>query len=423
MSQKSHSGRGGKTVNYVIIGASAAGLNAARTVRDYAPEDGITVVSADTQVHSRCMLHRFLGGERTAEQLDFMPDGFFESAGIRWLKGRKAEKVDSSANTLVLDDGSSLPYDKLLIASGACYVVPPIGALRTASNVYGFRDLSDAQAIDKAAAKGSRCVIVGSGLVGLDAANALCARGVECSVVEMADRISPLQLDAAAAKPYQQLFEQAGCRFYLSEKASGTREDGQGNITALTLESGKVLPCDFVIAAAGVRPNIGFLADSGIETDRCVKVDQYMRTNVPNVWAAGDVAGITGIWPNAVHQGETAAKNMCGIPTPYEDRYGLKNTMNFYGLTTLSLGADTQQEGDEVFVRESRDGYRKLVLRDGVVVHVLMQGDISNTGFWQELVKNRVPVKGIRKSPFDISYADFYKCEPETGLFRWAAGL
>lgn len=406
-------------MKHVIIGASAAGLNAAKTIRELKPQDEIVVISIDTKVHSRCMLHKFLSGERTVESLDFMPENFFAANNITWMSGRKVEKVDTKANALTLDDKSVVNYDKLLIATGASFVIPPIGALKTASNVYGFRDLCDAELLDKVAKKGATCVAVGSGLVGLDAAHALCERGVKCSIVEMENRISPLQLDETAAKPYQALFEKAGCTFYLSEKAAGTKEEN-GKITALQLASGKELPCDFVLVSAGVRPNIAFLEGSGIETERAIKVDECLRTNIENVWAAGDVAGITGVWPNAVHQGKTAAQNMCGNKTPYEDRYGMKNTMNFYGLTTLSLGSNRPVEGEEVLVKESATSYKKLIIRDGKIGYVLMQGDISNTGFWQEIVKRQIPVSGIKKSLFDLSYADFFNVEEKTGLYKWA---
>ncbi len=407
-------------MRYVIIGASAAGLTAAKTLRQWEPDGEITVISIDTKVHSRCMLHLYLSGERTAEEINFVPESFFTANRIKWLAGEEVVKVDTQENQVWLACGAFVPYDRLLIATGAQYVIPPIPGFREGKNVFGLRDLSDAEKISAQAAPGKTCVIVGSGLVGLDAANALCARGMTCSIVEMADRLSPLQLDDKAAKPYQALFEKAGCTFYLSEKAAAANLNEAGEVTSVSLASGKELPCDFLVVAAGVRPRIGFLEGSGIATDRAVQVDDCLRTSVPNVWAAGDVAGISGIWPNAMEQGEVAAKNMCGVEVPYDNRYGIKNTMNFYGLTTLSLGVNTPQEGDQVFTQESKDNYRRVVLRDDVVTHVLFQGEIGNTGFWQELVKHQVPLTGIRKSVFDLSYADFYRFDPKHGLYQWA---
>ncbi len=166
-------------------------------------------------------------------------------------------------------------------------------------------------------------------------------RGISPVIVEMADRILPLQLDAKAASEYQRLFEHHGCSFRLAARASRTRLDSRGNVSALVLEDGEELACDFIIAAAGVRPEIRFLEHCSVETGRAVTVDQYLSTSVPGVYGAGDVCGLSGIWPNAMKQGAVAAKNMYGIPTPYEDTYAMKNTMNFFGLPAFALATST----------------------------------------------------------------------------------
>ena len=407
-------------MRHLIIGASAAGITAAKTLRTLKKEDEIVLLSSDTDVHSRCMLHHFMGGHKSLEDVNFAGRDFFDKYSVKWIKGKRAVKVDPDKNIVGLDDGGELAYDKLLIATGAVFVIPPIPNFRTSDNVYGLRDIYDAQKISAAAAKADKCVIVGSGLVGLDAAYALCERGVTCSIVEMADRISPLQLEYIAAGEYQKRFEAAGCTFYWDEKAADSKTDGMGNITSLILASGKEIPCDFVIVAAGVKPAAAFLEGSGIVTNKSVCTDDYMRTNIENIWAAGDVAGITGIWPNAMEQGKVAAENMAGVPTVYDNRYGLKNTMNFFGLTTLSLGAALPTEGDEVYVRESKNQYERFIVRGGTVTGVIIQGDISNKGIWQEIVKNKVSLEDINKSPFNINYADFYKYNPKDASYEWS---
>lgn len=404
-------------MKYLIIGASAAGISAAKTLRTLDKASNITVLSSDTEVHSRCMLHHFIGGHKTMEDINFSGADFFDKYDICWIKGHKAVKIAADKNEVILDDGRAVSYDKLLIASGAQYVVPPIGDLKTAPNVFGLRDVYDAEKISKKISGSKKCVIVGSGLVGLDAAYALTEKGIECSIVEMADRISPLQLDHTAANSYQKLFEDAGCKFYLNEKASGTKSDAHGNITSVLLGGGTELDCDFVVMAAGVRPAVDFLAESGIEVNKAVSVDCCMRTNIPNIWAAGDVAGITGIWPNAVEQGSVAAKNMAGIETPYENRYGLKNTMNFFGLKTLSLGMALPSECEAVYVRESKFGYERIIVKGDIVTGVIIQGDISNSGFWQELVKNKISIADTAKSIFNIKFSDFYKYNPSDGAY------
>lgn len=407
-------------MRYVVVGAGAAGISAARTLRQLDREGQIVLVSKDEKVHSRCMLHKYLGGQRTAEEIDFAPPGFFESQGIDWIAGKAMTGLHCDEETVELDDGTLIPYDRLLICSGAYYLVPPVPGLREANNVFGFRDLSDAEAVKNAAGPGKKAVIVGSGLVGMDAAYALLEQGINPVIVEMADRILPLQLDAPAAAEYQKLFETYGCRFRLSAKASGTRLDADGNVQALILDSGEELECDFIIVAAGVRPEIRFLENCKVETGRAITVNQYMETTVPHVYGAGDVCGLSGIWPNAMKQGVTAARNMCGIPTVYDDTYAMKNTMNFFGLPALCIG-DINCAGDntQVITEEDRHNYRKALVEDGILKSILLLGDISGSGIYQYLIKNRIKLPVTGRDIFRLSFADFYGFDKTDGKYAW----
>lgn len=402
-------------MHHVIIGASAAGLIAAQTIRTLSPEARITVISKDEYIYSRCMLHLVLSGKKTVEGINFLPKDFIEQNNIDWQAGTEVVGVNSAESKLLLTNGETLAYDTLLVATGAQYFVPPIPNFREGTNVYGLRDYADVERLNTVIAPGKHCVVIGSGLVGLDAASALCARGVTCSVVELADRMSPLQLDATAAAEYQKRFEAAGCDFHLSEKASGAQLAPDGSICRVLLESGTELDCDFVLVSAGVRPSFGLLADSGVVTDRAVKVDVCLRTSVENIWAAGDVAGISGIWPNAMAQGEVAGKNMCGVKTEYVDKAGVKNILSFYGLTTISLGVNTPADGDEVVARRTEKGYKRVVLHDGVVTHVILQGDIAGNDYWQALVTTRLQVGKAGKSVFDLTPDDFATYNPKKG--------
>lgn len=404
----------------VIIGAGAAGIKAAQTLRELDPGSEIVVISKEDQVHSRCMLHKFLSHERTKQEINFVPETFFNANRIQWISGRAAVNVNCQDKKVRLNDDSEISYDNLLLATGAYYVIPPINGFREASNVFGFRDLCDAEAIDRAAESGKKVVIVGSGLVGMDAAYALIERGITPSVVEMADRILPLQLDVNGAKAYQDLFEQHGCRFYLSARAADTRRDENGNITAVVLDSGEELECSFVIVAAGVKPEIRFLEGCGVEAERSVKVDGYLRTTVPGIYAAGDAAGLSGIWPNAMKQGIVAAKNMCGGSEKYEDVYAMKNTINFFGLVSLCIGdINCLNEQTEVVTLEDRNHYKKALVEDGKLKSILLQGDISASGIFQYLIKNQIVLPAEGKDIFKLSFADFYGFDNHTGTYIW----
>ena len=236
----------------------------------------------------------------------------------------------------------------------------------------------------------------------------------------MADRILPLQLDGLAAAEYQKLFETHGCRFRLPAKASGTRLDADGNARALILDTGEELECDFIIVAAGVRPEIRFLENSRVGTGRAITVNQYMETTVPHVYGAGDVCGLSGIWPNAMKQGVAAAKNMCGIPTVYDDTYAMKNTMNFFGLPALCIG-DINRRGDgtQVITEEDRCNYRKALVEDGILKSILLLGDISGSGIYQYLIKNQIKLPVTGRDIFRLSFADFYGFDKADGGYAW----
>ena len=397
---------------YVIVGTGAAGMAAAARIRLYKKDVNLIMMSIDEHSHSRCMLHKFLGGERTAEELSFVEPDFFEKNEIYWGKGQKALGLDTEKKQIRMENGYQ-PYDRLLIATGSVFGIPPINHFRTASNVYGFRDLSDAQKIDEAVKKknAKHVFIVGSGLVGLDVATGLMERGVKVTIAEMAPRVMPLQTDDTAAKAYQERFEAHGARFLLGIGASDSIVNDQNEITAVVLSNGETVECDFVICAAGVRPNMEWLKDSGLAMERGITVDSHMRTSAPDVYAAGDVTGLSGVWPNAMDMGRVAASNMCGADVEYTDRYCMKNTSNFFGLQMLTIGdINAQVEGADIYVKESRDCYKKAVVKDGVLKSILIQGDISHTGHWQYLIKNGINLNDIinKKPVFDITYGDFY---------------
>lgn len=407
-------------MRHVILGAGAAGLSAVRKIRSLSAEDEIVVISIDTHVHSRCMLHKYISGQRDVEHLSFVEENFWEKYNASWISGKEVLGIQTDSQTVLLGQDESVSYDRLLIATGANSVTPPIGALKTAPNVYGLRHLSDAIEIKKASQDAKRIVIIGAGLVGLDAAWGLLELNKEVSVVEMGERILPLNLNAKGAKLYQQKFEESGCIFHLGRKVMDTICDDNGHVTGLRLDTDDVLPCDFVIVAAGVSPATGFLKESGVAYTRAVTVDMHLRTNIENIYAAGDVAGLSGIWPNAVDQGAVAAVNMCGGSAVYEDRFAIKNTLNFFGIPSLSVGATKPEPEDTCIEREDQNRYQQYILRDGKVKGVILQGDISNSGFWQELIKREIIVSHIEKPVWELSYADFYQID-ETGAFSFPA--
>ncbi|MEW4415144.1 FAD-dependent oxidoreductase [Clostridium sp. AN503] len=428
-------------MRYVIIGSSAAGISAAEELRKLEQSAEITVISMEEHIYSRCMLHKYLSGERTVETMEFIRDGFFAELGIQFLGGRRVVSIQETAHTLVLEDGGQIPYDKLLIAAGASYYIPPISNFREAKNVLGFRGMDDADKILRATAKpGIRVVVIGAGLIGLDAAYGLEKRGCKVTLIEKEPYLMPLQTDEYVSELYKQAFERAGCKIMLGAEVKDSVLDDDERISSVILEDGTDVPCDFVVAATSVKPRMEFLDGTSIQAlymnyhihtvlsrflkktdihvNKGLEVDRQMRTSSPDIYAAGDVTGLSAIWPDAKRMGKIAAANMCGKGAENPDFYQYKNMANFYGIVMFSAGKTRVDEKRyEVLVRRSRGSYRKLIIKDGVLEGVLMVGDISNAGVYLHAVSHHLNIEKVRGHLFRLSFADWYGYDEKNGEF------
>lgn len=395
---------------YVVVGASAAGINAAKTLREINKDIEIILVSKDEHVYSRCILHHFLDGRRNIDDLDFSPAEFFEKYDVKWIKGVEVTAIDTKEKKLKLDNGENLYYEKVLLATGASSFLPPIENLRTANNVIGLRNLDDAIKIKKIAPKVNNIIILGAGLVGVDAMAGLLDYDAKVTMIEMGDRILPLQLDHYAANVYIERLKEEGVDFRFNVRAEKVIVDENNNPVAIKLNTGEEVPGELIIACTGVRSNVGFLEGSGIECDKFGLIfNPKGETNVKEVYGAGDISGRNPIWPTAVKEGLIAANNMCDKEIYMEDFFGSKNTMNFCGVATMSLGTvikpdDTYKEAVEV---KGKD-YKKIIHKDGVIYGAIVQGDLSYVGILTQIIKDKINVDRVKKPIFQIDYSDFF---------------
>ena len=409
-----------RQMRHLILGSSAAAIAAADVLRQARPEDSITLASADERVHSRCLLHRYLSGERDVESLDFTRQDFLSLSNIDIIEDSPALSVDIEKKAVHFES-STVQYDKLLIATGSNHTIPRISGLSAASNVFTLGSLLDASKIKKEAEKAQLIAIIGSGFVGMSAAYGLKGCGAFVHVVEAGGRIIPAQLDRHVASIYQKRFEQAGVTFFLEKNVVAVTLYENGRAAALEFEGRQMLPCDMIVVATGSRPNIGFLEGSGIKLGNGVTVDRHMQTSVADVYSAGDVTGLSGSWHAAIKQGRVAGHNMANPGSVvYEDDIHTARTINFFGIPTVSIGNINPPE-DEFDEYEFNQGvkYMKLILKDGVAVGALLSGDIANAGHWKYLIKNAVPLDKLNKSPAQVEYADFFEIDQNTAEFRY----
>ena len=397
-------------MKYVVIGSSAAGINAVRELRKTDPAGEIVLVSKDKNVYSRCILHQYLCGERTLERLNFAEPDFDRLYRVNWMRGREAVGLDREQKTLLLDGGEKLPYDKLLIATGSHTFIPPIKGLDGAVNYIGFRNIDDIEVLKEVPKTCKNIVVLGSGLIGIDCATGYLHMGVKVTLVDFAGWLLNKQLDERAAKTYIDAFRENGVEQYYGVGVNEVRVGEDHRIYEIELSDGTVLPCDYFVVTAGVRSNIEFLKDSGLELSRFGLVyDETGRTSDPDIYGAGDVSGTSPIWPVAVKEGMIAAANMAGGKEKMTDFFASKSTMSFLGIHTMSLGIVTPpDETYRVDIYDKNGVYKKVVSKDGVIVGALLQGDLAYGGVLQQMIARKIDVRKVKKPLFEIDYSDFF---------------
>ena len=335
-------------MKHVILGAGPAGIIAAETIRKHAPNDEIVVVGDEPEApYSRMAIPYLLIGQVGEEGTRLRHSaGHYSSLRLTLLHNR-ATGVDTAKRNVVLDDGSLLAFDTLLIATGSSPASPPVPGI-DGPGVHNCWTLADARAIMALAKPGARVLQMGAGFIGCIIMEALAARGVQLSVVEMGDRMVPRMMGATAGAMIKDWCQAKGVAVYtgarvdaIERPAADSADRVAGAALRVRLSTGQTLDADLVISATGVRPNIGWLEDSGIRCLVGVLTDEHLQTNVPGIYAAGDCAEafdkvsgttiVSAIQPNAAEQARVAALNMVG------QRSALKGVTQINVLDTLGL--------------------------------------------------------------------------------------
>lgn len=375
--------------HHVILGAGPAGVIAAETLRKHAPADRITLVGDEPEVpYSRMAIPYLLIGniQESGTYLRKQPQHY---ADLRVEQVRaRATAVEASARRVQLDNGQALAFDTLLIASGSQQVRPPIPGMDL-PGVHSCWTLADARAIQARAAPGARVLQMGAGFIGCIIMEALAARGVQLSVVEMGDRMVPRMMGPVAGGMIRQWCESKGVQVYTGTRVQAIKQ-GAGNALDVALSNGQTVTVDLVISATGVRPAIGYLEGSGIQCLQGVLTDEHLQTNVPGIYAAGDCAEafdkvsgttvVSAIQPNAAEQARVAALNMVGQRTELKGVTQI-NVLDTLGLISTSFGNWQGVPGGEQVALTDAARFRHLSLQ--------FQGDVMvgcNSVGWTEHV-------------------------------------
>ena len=396
-------------MNYVIIGNSVAAIGAIRGIRNVDSQGTITVVSRERHTaYGRPLISYLLGGLITEKRMPYLPEGFYEEHGVNLLLNSEVVGIDSDKKRMKLASGDTIPYDRLLIATGGDPFIPPIEGLAGKERVFTFTTWDDAAKLKGIADDISRAVVIGGGLIGLKAAEGLHLLGKQVIIVELADRILSAAFDRPAGKIVAKKMKANGIDVLTEDTVVRIEGDGAA-ITGVTLKSGDFIPCDTVIVAIGVRPAAGFLKGSPVEVNRGIVVDDRMETNVTGVFAAGDVteardffSGVKNpmpIWPDAYIQGDIAGSAMAGGDKNYNGGLAM-NSIEFFKVSTISMGITNPPStgGYEVLTYQDADNYqyRKIVLEGENLVGAVLVGNVDRAGIYSGLIRDKVAVTSFR---------------------------
>ncbi len=384
---------------YVIIGNGVAGTAAAESIRQSDREGKIDIFTDEPALfYTRIRLPDYIAGEIQEEKLILWKPQWYQEKGIEVHLEEPVQKVDPKKKEIHTARGTPYPYDRLLLATGSHSFIPPIKGTEK-PGVFALRSLRDSRLIRDYAAKAKKAVLIGGGVLGLEAGNGLRRLGLEVAVVEFFPRLLPRQMDVPGAELLKEKMEAMGFSFYLGARSQEIQ--GKEKAEGLVLEGGQILPCDMVLISAGVRPNLDLARQLGLAVDKGVLVNDRLETQVPDVYAAGDVIehrGVFyGIWPASEKQGEIAGINMAGGSALYEGTV-MSNRLKVVGIDLVSSGdIDVDGKLENLLAKdEKRFIYRKLVLKDDIIVGCILLGDISGNLEILEAMEKKTSVEAFR---------------------------
>lgn len=391
-------------MTYVIIGAGPAGVTAADTLRKTDPSCDVVMIGGEPEPpYSRMAIPYVLTGIIEEEGTYLRKeDGYYDTQKITYRQGT-VDSVDAAAKVVKLADGSDQPYEKLLIATGASPVRPPIDGLDL-PGVHHCWTLEDCRNIARLAEKGSDVVLMGAGFIGCIILESLAERGVNLTVVEAEDRMVPRMMNAAAGNMVKAWCIEKGVNVLTSTRVTKLESSGEEQDTLLVdLDNGEQIPAHLVVVATGVKSNISFLDGTGLKSDQGIIVDEHMRSSDENIYAAGDCAqGIdfsTGEWavhavqPTAVDHGRIAAMNMAGASAPFKGSLNM-NVLDTVGLISASFGKWDGIEGGDYAEANDPDNFRYMRLEfDGdKIIGALSLGRTDQIGVLRGLIQTEIPL-------------------------------
>ncbi len=388
----------------VVIGNGMAGM---RTVEELLKLDGghryrITVFGAEPHVnYNRILLSSVLAGDKSLDEIVINSRDWYDANGIHLHAGDPVTAIDRQARTVTAASGLRMPYDRLLIATGSRPLAPPIPGLGL-PGVCAFRDIADVEKMLAASRTHRRAVVIGGGLLGLEAAWGLKQRGMSVALVHLMPTLMERQLDAAAGQMLQRDLDRRGIAFFTdgqTEEILGT-ERAEG----VALADGREIPADLVVLAIGIRPNIDLARAAKLEVNRGIMVFDDLRTSDPDIFAVGECVEhrgqVFGLVAPIWDQAKVCAAQLAGDRSAAYASRALATSLKITGIDMFSAGAlmAADESDDEITLRdEARGLYKKIVLRDGKMVGAVLYGDVADGPWYLQLMRDGQDVSALRE--------------------------
>jgi nitrite reductase (NADH) large subunit len=396
-------------MKYLIAGGWAAGTAAAQHLRELDPSSEITVVDAESVAYyPRPDLIDYLAGRKSRDQLIVHATSWYGENRITLTSGRRIMHIQAVEHEATLDDGTVLSYDRLLLANGASAFVPSLPGADQAG-VFTLRTLDDADALLARIVPGATILVVGGGLLGLEAARAFAERGMRATVVEFASRLLPNQLDERSAEMLVQHLESVGVTALLGAESQQILS-GEHGAAGVLLKDGRLAQGEFVLFSTGVRPNVTVAREAGIAIGRGVQVDDSMQTSAPDVYAAGDVVEhrgrVYGIVPPCLEQAKVAAQNMVSPGTATYEGSIMSSSLKTCGIDVLSMGNvnPTQEQHVKVIQAQGQQTYRKVVLDNSIIVGVILYGTTNGARQLQQAMRSHADLAAFQDQLADLDW-------------------
>ena len=391
------------SMNVVIVGNGVAGVTAARIIKAQNQEAQVSIYTDEGyQYYPRPRLYEVLAGEAEPQEVYLFSEEWYKKQGINIQLNTKASSIDTDKKELLLENGTKVNYDKLLLANGGHSFVPPIKGVEK-TGVFTLRTIKDALNIKDYTRKTKKVIVIGGGLLGLEFAYSLKKLGQQVEVVEMFPRLLPRQLDTDGAIILKKRIEALGISIVLGVKTVEIL--GKQTVSGILLDSGKTLSGDVVLISAGVRSNIGLAQEAGIKVNRGIVVDGHLRTSADDVYAAGDVAEfngmVYGIIPAALEQATVAAANIVGNENSIYTGTMASNTLKIVDIDLTSMGIVNPEEPkyEEIKNADTQKGvYKKLVLDKGKIVGAILLGTKKGVISLKKLMTQKTDITKYKNS-------------------------